>query len=71
VVNGSAAESDPARMDASAFVEHFGLSIPDDSGQQAAKNIVVEKRNELWPWLAAVLCVLVAAEFYLANRTTA
>lgn len=71
VVNGSAAESDPARMDASAFVDHFGLSIPDESGQQAAKNIVVEKRNELWPWLAAVLCVLVAAEFFLANRTTA
>ena len=71
VINGSAGESDPTRIDKSAFSEVLGLTVPDESEQTSAGSVVAEKRNELWPWLAAVVFILVVGEFSLANRTTA
>lgn len=71
VVNGSAGESDPSRVDKSAFSEILGLNVPDESDQKPAAKVVTQKRNELWPWLAAAVLILIVGEFSLANRTTA
>jgi hypothetical protein len=70
VVNGSAKESDPARLEPAAFVEHFDLALADESNVLAA-SVIGEQKNELWHWLAAALFVLLLAEYCLANRTTA
>jgi hypothetical protein len=71
VVNGSAGESDPTRIGKSAFSEILGLTVLDESGQKPGGKVVTEKRNELWPWLAAAVFILIVGEFGLANRTTA
>jgi hypothetical protein len=71
VVNGSISESNPARADSAAFVSHFGLTVPEQKGDRKVESVVSERRNELWPWLAAAVFVLVVGEFGLANRTSA
>ena len=71
VINGTAKESDPTRMDKETFVKHFGLMQADDDNAVVSASVVGSKRNELWPWLAAALFVLLIGEFCLANRTTA
>lgn len=71
VVNESAAESDPTRIDTTAFSEFLGLTLADESGQKTAGHVVTNRRNELWPWLAAAVFILVVGEFCLANRITA
>ncbi|MFK8112421.1 MAG: BatA domain-containing protein [Rubripirellula sp.] len=71
VVNGLAKESDPTRMVSNAFFEHFQLTPADASSAVVSASVVGEKRNELWPWLAAALFVLLVGEFCLANRTSA
>ncbi|MEZ6129495.1 MAG: BatA domain-containing protein [Planctomycetaceae bacterium] len=71
VVNGSAGESDPTRADIDSFVQHFGLTAADDGEDRKIESVVSERRNELWPWLAAAVFVLVVGEFGLANRTSA
>ena len=71
VVNGSPKESDPARIQSAAFAEHFGLMVADVAASETIQPVETDKRNELWPWLAAAALVLVMAEFFLSNRTTA
>lgn len=71
VINGSASESDPKRIDKSAFSEILGLTVAEETGQKAGGNVVTTRRNELWPWLAATVLILIVGEFWLANRTTA
>lgn len=71
VVNGAAKESDPTRMESPAFAEHFGLTAADENDTLESASVITEKRNELWPWFAAALFVLLVAEFGLANRTSA
>ncbi|MGN6547375.1 MAG: BatA domain-containing protein [Aureliella sp.] len=68
VVNTSARESDPARIEAARFAEQCGLVLASEDGEPAGK-VEVQGRKELWPWLAAALIVLLVAEFALANRT--
>lgn len=70
VVNTSARESDPARMEAARFAEQCGLVLASEDGEAAGK-VEIQGRKELWPWLAATLIVLLVAEFALANRTPA
>jgi hypothetical protein len=71
VVNGAAKESDPTRLESPAFVEHFGLTPAQQSDALISASVVTEKRSELWPWFAAIVFVLLVAEFGLANRTSA
>lgn len=71
VVNGLAKESDPTRMAQTAFYEHFDLLPADADNAVVSASVVGEKRNEMWPWLAAALFVLLIGEFCLANRTSA
>lgn len=71
VVNGSSKESDPARIEPTAFVEHFGLTVPAEGASETVQRVESDKRKELWPWLAAAALVLVMTEFCLSNRTTA
>ena len=71
VVNGTSKESDPTRLELASFVEHFALTPADASTTVVSASVVSENRNELWPWFAAAVFVLLIAEFSLANRTTA
>lgn len=71
VVNGRSKESDPTRLELASFVEHFGLTPADATNAAVSASVVSEKRNELWPWFAAAVLVLLIAEFSLANRTSA
>ena len=70
-INTLAKESDTARVDAQTFINHFGLVPASDEGLVAAVAVESERRNELWPWLAAMLVVLLVVEFCLSNRTPA
>jgi PAS domain-containing protein len=71
VVNGTSKESDPTRLELASFVEHFGLTPADAANAVVSTSVVSEKQNELWPWFAAAVFVLLIAEFSLANRTSA
>ena len=71
VVNALAKESDPARIDIPTFVDHFQLTPADPGSTVVSASVAGEKRNELWPWLAAALFILLIGEFCLANRTSA
>jgi hypothetical protein len=71
VVNGLAKESDPTRMEPVALTQHFGLTQAGEGNTVASDSVIGEKRNELWPWLAAAIFVLLVTEFALANRTSA
>ncbi len=71
VVNTSAKESDPQRVDIEQFNEHFSLTAPTADGQADEMSVATRHRHELWPWLAAMLVVLLVVEFSLANRTPA
>ena len=71
VVNGIAKESDPTTMESKSLTEHFGLTPANPSDDAEPDQVTAEKRNELWPWFAAAVFVLVIAEFSLSNRTTA
>ena len=71
VINGSSKESDPTRTDREKFTSHYGLIQADDDANAVSASVVGQKKNELWPWLAAALFVLLVGEFTLANRTTA
>ncbi len=71
IVNGASKESDPTRMEADAFVDHFGLTTADGDKAAVSEQVESEKRNELWPWFAAAVFVLLIGEFGLANRTPA
>jgi hypothetical protein len=70
-INSLAKESDTARVDAQSFVNHFGLVPASDEGLVAAVAVEAQRRNELWPWLAALLVVFLVVEFCLSNRTPA
>ena len=71
VVNGSSKESDPTRMEPSAFSEHFHVTLADASNAIVSATIDGETQRELWPWFAAAVFALLVAEFALANRTSA
>ncbi len=71
VVNSSARESDPARIDTVQFAEHYKLTLAEAAGALRSDSVDGEKRNEIWPWFAAAVFVLLIGEFALANRTTA
>lgn len=71
VVNGTSKESDPTRLELASFVEHFGLTPADAATAVVSASVASENRNELWPWFAAAVFVLLIAEFSLANRTSA
>ena len=70
IVNGNASESDPTRMEKDAFLEHFDL-VAKNTDSTTTSSVDSIKRNELWPWFAAAIFVLLIAEFGLANRTPA
>lgn len=70
VVNGTSKESDPTRLELDSFVEHYDLTSAD-AKKVVSASVISEKRNELWPWFAAAVFVLLIAEFSLANRTSA
>ncbi len=69
VVNGASKESDPTRIDAEVFMEHFGVTAADGDNAVVSESVESEKRKEQWPWFAAAVFVLLVAEFGLANRT--
>lgn len=71
VVNSTAKESDPTRVDKQAFADHFGLSLAGEASDQADAVVEGQTRKELWPWFAAAVLVLMVFEFALANRTAA
>ncbi|QEG43601.1 BatA domain-containing protein [Roseimaritima ulvae] len=71
VVNSSAQEFDPTRIEAAEFAEHFGLSLVDSFAATSIRQVAKQKPYEVWPWLAAIVFVLLVAEFALANRTSA
>lgn len=71
VINSTAKESDPARIDRETFAKHFGLVLANESDDQADAAVEGQSRKELWPWFAAACLVLMVFEFALANRTSA
>lgn len=71
VVNAASKESDPTRITLPQFSEHFNVKLVGDQTQAFSETVSGEHKNELWPWLGAAAFVLVAGEFFLANRTTA
>lgn len=71
VVNGSSKESDPSRLDATAFAEHFNLNLAGATNAIVSASVEGESRKELWPWFAAAVFLLLVVEFALANRTSA
>lgn len=71
VVNSTAKESDPTRIDKRAFADHFGLLLAGETNDQADAIVEGQTRKELWPWFAAAVLVLMVFEFALANRTAA
>ena len=71
VVNSTAKESDPTRLDKESFAEHFGLSLAGKANDQTDATVEGQTRKELWPWFAAAVLVLMVFEFALANRTSA
>ncbi len=70
VVNGSARESDPTRIDVTEFAKRFELSLAQADGAKIIASVQTQAARELWPWLAAAVVVLLIAEFTLANRTS-
>lgn len=71
VINTAARESDPQRVELARFIEHFSLTAATDDGRVEEVSVATRQRHELWPWLAAVLVVLLVFEYSLANRTPA
>lgn len=71
VVNMSAQESDPTRIDVSSLADQLQLTLADGDGRPAKPGVESASRNELWPWLAAALVLFLVLEFSLSNRTPA
>ncbi|QEF96558.1 hypothetical protein Mal15_05860 [Stieleria maiorica] len=71
VVNSTAKESDPTRVAADQFAQHFQITPADPGSAEPTETVQGEYRHELWPWFAAAAVVLLVAEFSLANRTSA
>jgi len=71
VVNTQEGESDTARMTEADLRKAFGLLAPNDEGSEiiAANEVKSIKKNEMWPWLAASMILLLVFEFGLSNRT--
>lgn len=70
VVNTPEVESDTVRMTESDLRSAFALMEPTESSIATAGNdIKLIKKQELWPWLAALMLVVVVFEFGLSNRT--
>lgn len=70
VVNPEQRESDTDATTVEEFIEHFNLT-QSETDEGADEDVATESRDETWPWLAALLVVLLVAEFCLANRTPA
>jgi hypothetical protein len=70
VVNTLESESDTARMSAGELRKAFELLEPE-AAADVKVNIEVKsiKKQELWPWLAAMMVLLLVFEFGLSNRT--
>ncbi len=71
VVNEPAKESDPTRTTPETISKTFGFSLQEPSDSPVDAVVASIARRELWPWLAAGAFVLMLAEYFLANRTTA
>ena len=70
VVNTQESESDTARMTEADLRKAFALLAPDDASEVNVNTEVKSiKKQELWPWLAAFMVVLLVFEFGLSNRT--
>jgi hypothetical protein len=70
VVNTQESESDTARMTEADLRKAFALLAPDDASEVNVNTEVKSiKKRELWPWLAALMVVLLVFEFGLSNRT--
>ncbi|MDX1930043.1 MAG: BatA domain-containing protein [Pirellulaceae bacterium] len=71
VVNSPAKESETAKITEESFIKQFGITPASEDGDQDLRPVETAKKNELWPWLAAALVVLMVLEFSLSNRTPA
>ena len=71
VVNMQEGESDTARMTEAELRKAFGLAVPDeeDTKNVATNEVKSIKKQEIWPWFAASLLLLLVFEFALSNRT--
>ncbi|MCC9604017.1 BatA domain-containing protein [Stieleria sp. JC731] len=71
VVNSASRESDTTRLPAEDFASHFQITVADSDSTEVAQPVQNESKRELWPLFAALTALLLATEFFLANRTTA
>lgn len=70
VVNTPESESDTARMSDADLRLAFALQEQKGSADVAASTEVQSiRKQELWPWLASLMVVLLVFEFGLSNRT--
>ncbi len=70
VVNTQEGESDTARMSEADLRTAFALLAPNDASEvNVNTEVKAIKKQELWPWLAAAMLVLLVFEFGLSNRT--
>lgn len=71
VVNSPAKESETAKISEESFIKQYGVTPASADCDQESRQVETAKKNELWPWLAAALVVLMVLEFSLSNRTPA
>ena len=71
IVNTATKESDPSRVSKEDFAKRFDLNLTATKSPEQTVSVTKQSRNEIWPWLAAGLVVLVFGEFALSNRTSA
>jgi len=70
VVNMNEGEFDTARMTEAELRSAFGLLKSDESVDAAAhQELPAIINQEVWPWLAALMVMLLVFEFGLSNRT--